>query len=191
MLLAVERKVARMAQVARYHPALVALHWLLALLIISELAFGFFGLAPMPNTSPDKVDILRVHMISGVTILALMTVRFVIRLATAKPPEATTGSPALDKLQRVSHYGFYLLVLLMVGSGFGTAFAAGLPAIVFGHSGDPLPADFDRFAPFKAHETIAALITSFLAVHVVAALYHQYGRKDGLFRRMWFGRRAT
>lgn len=179
-----------MAQVTRYHPALVTLHWLLALLIISELAFGFFGLAPMPNTDPQKVDILRVHMISGVTILVLMAIRFGVRLATAKPPEATTGSPALYKLQPVSHHGFYLLVLLMVGSGFGTAFAAGLPAIVFGHSGAPLPDDFDNFAPFKVHATIGLLITASLAVHVVAAFYHQHGKKDGLFRRMWFGRRT-
>jgi len=26
--------------------------------------------------------------------------------------------------------------------------------------------------------------------HVVAALYHQYWLKDGLFLRMWFGKRS-
>ena len=179
-----------MPQVTRYNPTLVALHWLIALLIISALAFGFFGLAPMPNADPQKVDILRIHMIVGITILVLMTIRFAIRLGTAKPPEASTGNAMLDKLQPVSHYGFYLLVLLMVTSGIGTSILAGLPGIVFGHSGAPLPPTFDTYPPFKAHVVIACLITLFLTVHVAAALYHQYGLKDGLFRRMWFGPRA-
>jgi cytochrome b561 len=29
-----------------------------------------------------------------------------------------------------------------------------------------------------------------IALHVVAALYHQFARRDGLLQRMWFGRRG-
>jgi cytochrome b561 len=39
-----------MGRVSRYHPLLVILHWLLALLIISALSLGFFWLAPTPIT---------------------------------------------------------------------------------------------------------------------------------------------
>ena len=49
-----------MKQVTRYHPLLVALHWLLAFLIIAALFAGFFLLARMPNSDPQKIRVLLV-----------------------------------------------------------------------------------------------------------------------------------
>ena len=43
-----------MRLVSRYHPLLVALHWLLAVLIILMLAGGFFLLARLANADPQK-----------------------------------------------------------------------------------------------------------------------------------------
>jgi hypothetical protein len=57
--------------VSRYHPLLVTLHWLLAVLIIAMLCIGFLVLAPMPSTDPRKIGILLVHMSIGMAILAL------------------------------------------------------------------------------------------------------------------------
>ena len=140
-----------MKQVSRYHPLLVTLHWLLAVLIIATLTVGFFLLAAMPNSDPQKIVVLRVHMAVGMLILALMVIRFIVRMLTARPEKATTGYPLLDRIAPISHYGFYVLVLLMVATGFATAILAGLPAIVFGGSGAPLPPP-SRFIPsFLAH----------------------------------------
>jgi cytochrome b561 len=79
----------------------------------------------------------------------------------------------------------------MVSSGYATALLAGLNRIVFQKSGEPLPASFNVYPSFIAHGTIAALLTAFIALHVLAALYHQFVRRDGLFRRMFFGRRVV
>ncbi|HKF08760.1 MAG TPA: cytochrome b/b6 domain-containing protein, partial [Xanthobacteraceae bacterium] len=117
-----------MKHISRYHPLLVALHWVLAVLIIAELTVGFFGLAA-PSSEPGKIGILRLHMMGGVLILALMVLRFIVRMRTSRPPAATTGYPLLDRIAPVSHYGFYVLVLMMVGSGFATAIIAGLGEI--------------------------------------------------------------
>ena len=106
-----------MKQVTRYHPLLVALHLLLAFLIIAALFAGFFLLARMPNSDPQKIRVLLVHMAAGMTILALMVVRFIVRMLTSRPAPATTGHPFLDRIAPVTHYGFYVLVLLMVGTG--------------------------------------------------------------------------
>jgi cytochrome b561 len=178
-----------MQQVTRYHPLLVTLHWLLAVLIVAALIVGFFILAGMPNSDPHKIRILAAHMAVGMLILALMIIRFLVRMLTSRPAAATTGYPALDRLAPITHYGFYILILLMVGSGYATALLAGLNRIVFQHSGEPLPATFDSFPSFVAHGYIAALLTIFIALHVVAALYHHFVRGDGLLRRMAFGRR--
>jgi cytochrome b561 len=177
--------------VTRYHPLLATLHWLLALFIVAALFLGFAVLAKTPNADPNKILILRAHMTGGVVIFVLMLARFVVRLATARPPVATTGSRLLDRLTPVVHYGFYVLILLMVTSGFAMAFAAGLPAIVFGDSGDPLPASFLIYPARIGHGVIANLLAALIALHVVAALYHQFVKKDGLFRRMGFGRRRV
>jgi cytochrome b561 len=125
-----------MKQVTRYHPLLVTLHWLLAFLIIAALLAGFFLLARMPNSDPQKIRVLLVHMAAGMTILALMVVRFIVRMLTSRPAPATTGHPFLDRIAPVTHYGFYVLVLLMVGTGYATAILAGLNRIVFQGSGN-------------------------------------------------------
>ncbi len=179
-----------MQQVSRYHPLLVTLHWLLAVAIIVTLIAGFFGLAAMPNSDPQKIGALRVHMAGGMLILALMVFRFIVRMATSRPARATTGYPLLDRMAPISHYGFYVLVLLMAGTGFATAILAGLPDIVFGGSGAPLPQSLLIYPTRVAHGYVAALLVGFIIVHVLAALYHQFVRKDGLFRRMFFGRRV-
>jgi cytochrome b561 len=180
-----------MKHVSRYHPLLVTLHWVLALLIIAALIVGFLGLAAMPNSDPQKVTVLRLHMAGGMLILALMVIRFIVRMLTSRPADATTGYPLLDRIAPISHYGFYVLVLVMVGTGFATAILAGLPEIVFGGSGAPLPPTFTIYPSRVAHGYIAALLVGLIVLHVLAALYHQFVRKDGLFRRMFFGRRAS
>jgi cytochrome b561 len=179
-----------MKQVTRYHPLLVALHWLLAFLIIASLFAGFFLLEQMPNSDPQKIRVLLVHMVIGMGILALMVVRFVIRMLTSHPEPATTGYAFLDRLAPVTHYGFYVLVVLMVATGYATAILAGLNRIVFQHSGEPLPESFEAYPTFIAHGFIAFVLAGFVVLHVLAALYHQFVRRDRLFRRIWFGRRA-
>jgi cytochrome b561 len=178
------------ALVSRHHPLLVTLHWLLAVLIIAMLCIGFLVLAPMPSADPQKIGILLVHMSVGMAILALMVARFIGRIRTSRPADATTGYPRLDRLAPIIHYGFYVLVLLMVGSGYATAILAGLNKSVFRGSGDPLPPDFSIYPTFVAHATLAALLAGFIVVHILAALFHQFVLKDRLLRRMLFGQRG-
>jgi cytochrome b561 len=180
-----------MKQVTRYHPLLVILHWLLAILILAALAIGFFLLAGTPNSDPQKIAILRIHMAGGMLILAVMILRFVVRLCTAKPAVASIGDARLDRLAPLAHYGFYVVILLTVGTGYATGLLAGLPAVVFARSGDPLPAHFGIFPTFVAHSWLAIVLAVLIGLHVLAALYHQFVRKECLFRRMGFGRRMV
>ena len=78
----------------------------------------------------------------------------------------------------------------MAGTGFATAILAGLGEIVFGPSGAPLPPTLMIYPTRVAHGTIAAILVGFIVLHVLAAIYHQFVRKDGLFGRMFIGRRV-
>lgn len=173
----------------RYHPFLVALHWLLAFMIIGGLIMGGNVLSETPNNDPEKLFYLRIHMLMGIIILVLMITRLIVRTKSQKPPHADIGNTLLNKLGIYAHYGLYLLVFLMCASGIGISIMAGLPDIVFGGSGAPLPGSFDDLAPRAAHGILATVLAIVIASHVLAALYHQYVRKDGLFSRMWFGQR--
>jgi cytochrome b561 len=177
--------------VSRYHPLLVTLHWVLAALIIATLTLGFFGLATTPNSDPQKIGVLRVHMAGGMLIFALMVIRFVARIRTLRPAHATTGYPLLDRIAPISNYGFYVVVVLMTGTGFTTGILTGLPAIVFSGSGPSLPPTFMIYPTCVAHRYIAVLLVSFIILHVLAVFHHQFVRKDALFRRMYFGRRVA
>jgi cytochrome b561 len=178
-----------MLTLSRYHPALVALHWLLAVLIVAALALGALVMAPLPNGDPMKLEALRSHMGGGVLILLLMLGRLVVRTRTRRPAAASTGSPALDRLAWVSHRMFYGAVLGMAGSGIFMALQTGLPAIVLGGDG-ALPADFWAFPVRTVHYLVSRLLMALVALHVAGALYHTLILRDGLLRRMWFGRRV-
>lgn len=174
----------------KYHPALVALHWLLAFMIAGALIAGGFMLENTPNSDPAKLVSLKRHMSMGIAILVLMIARFVVRLTTKKPPHADIGNDLLNTGARIAHYVLYALAIAMAASGMAIAKEAGLFDIVFGGSGEPLPKDFNDIAPRAAHGVLAIVLSLTIASHVLAALYHQYIRKDSLFSRMWFGNRG-
>lgn len=178
-----------MPQVSRYHPLLVTLHWLLAVLIIAALALGALVMVKIPNTDPMKLEALRSHMLGGGVILLLMLVRLFVRTRTKHPAAPTTGHPTLDWLAWASHRLFYPAVLGMAGSGLFMALQTGLLAIVFAGHG-VLPADFWVFPVRTVHYLFSRLLMALIALHVAGALYHTLILRDGLLRRMVFGRRV-
>lgn len=170
----------------RYHPALVALHWLLAVLLVAALVAGGVVLEDTPNSDPSKVDSLRAHMTLGIAILVLMLVRLAVRLFTRRPAPAVEGP--LAAVAAVTHWGLYAAAIGMAASGMALSVAAGLPGIVFGGEG-ALPADFAGFTARVVHGLFANILMLLILLHVAAALWHQVVRRDGLMARMWFGPR--
>ncbi len=170
----------------RYHPLLVVLHWLSALLIILALLAGLGTLGELPNT-PEKAPMLATHMTMGLIILALTSIRLVVRFTSKKPAPATAGNPILDKIGVATHWLLYLGALGMGLSGLGIASQSGIFPLLAGGE-VALPADFMVYPPRLGHGFIARLLLALIALHVGAALYHQFIRKDGLLGRMWFGK---
>lgn len=158
-------------------------------MIPMALFFGTFVLSTIDNSDPQKFRGLAAHMSIGLFLGALLVVRLIIRIRSETPPHATTGNALLDRIGPATHWVMYLLVALMILSGLGTALGAGLFPIVFGGSGEPLPADFSDLMPRAVHGWVGSVIMIFVALHIAAALYHQIILRDGLFGRMWFGKR--
>jgi len=156
-------------------------------MLLVALVMGTLVLDKTPNTSPEKIDALRGHMVFGGLILVLTLIRLVVRLRTEHPAPVLTGMAFADRLAPLVHWGLYALVIVMAASGIGISILAGLPDIVFGGQG-ALPADFKSFPPRFVHGIVAKLLMLAIALHVGAALFHQLVRKDRLLSRMGFGK---
>jgi cytochrome b561 len=177
-------------QVSRYHWVLVVLHWSLAFLILAALTLGALALVRIPSSDPMKIEALRTHMTGGIAILLLMLVRLSVRLRSARPPDADTGNPWLDRLAVASHRALYVAVLAQAAVGLTMGIETGVVALVLGGH-PPIPDDFWVYPIRTLHYAISRVLMVLIALHVSGALYHTFIRKDGLLRRMWFGRRAV
>lgn len=177
-----------MISVYRYHPVLVALHWILAFFIIAALYLGATKLAPLPATDPGKIEGLRIHMTGGIVLLTLMLLRLAARNVTTLPPKASAGHPFLDALARISHWALYGAVIAMAAMGVMLAVESGLIGLVFGKTVS-VPADLWVYWPRTAHYVISRVLMALIALHISGALFHTFVLKDGLLRRMLFGRR--
>ena len=173
----------------KYHPSLVALHWVLALGVIL-LLFGGTMLAGLESGDPDRAFGMTGHMIMANVVLVLMTIRLIIRAKTEKPAPADIGNALLNKGAALAHYVMYLLVFAMAASGWAMAISAGLPSILFGEATSAAPEDLTVYPARVAHGVVATVFMLTIAAHFVAALYHKFVRKDGLLSRMWFGKRT-
>jgi cytochrome b561 len=69
----------------------------------------------------------------------------------------------------------------------GMLVLSGAGAVVFGAEAATVLPDFWAYAPRIPHGAGARLLLALLMLHVGAAFYHQFIRRDGLMRRMRFG----
>lgn len=166
----------------RYHPLLVVLHWLIALLVLASLTAGFI-LKGLPN-DPSKLAPLDIHMTLGTLIMFLMVARLFTRYMTQRPAPVDSGSPFLNKLAGLVHALLYVAVIAMSIAGMNIASQAGLNT-----PGAKLPIDFFAFPARYGHKFIAILLVLLISLHLGAWAYHEFIKKDKLMSRMGFGKR--
>jgi len=192
----------------RYHPVHVTLHWLIALGVFFNLYLGIFVFSQRGRGS---FQFQPIHMIVGITLLVLILVRLALRYTVKRPADATAGHKLLDIIAKIVHYGLYLSVLtvtvlgvvftvqngelqsLFTGSrpefnGPPPGFSPPAPGEFQGRPGGGPPGGFR--SPLRIfHRMTAYLLALLLGIHILAAIYHQFIRKDHLFARMWYGSR--
>jgi cytochrome b561 len=160
------------------------LHWLIALLIVGLGILGLVMVEMVPSF--DKLKVFALHKSVGITVLVLVGLRFVWRLAHRAPPPV----PA-PHWQQVSatlvHGALYVLMFVMPLSGWLFNSAANFPLQWFGlfnlpalWSADPA---VKRIA-LQIHEYGFWTLAILVLVHAAAALKHHYFDHDDTLRRM-------
>lgn len=176
----------------RYHMFAVWLHWILATLIIGILILGFFIMGNVPKAI--RGDFYTLHKTLGVLILYFSLVRIGWRVLNPPPPMVSTLKPYEKFLARLTHFSFYVLMILMPLSGWAMVSTSRFPTKLFNAiEWPPLPFMASLAGPAKkaAHEALengheigAFLIAAVLILHIAAALKHQLMDKDGTASRM-------
>lgn len=172
-----------MSEVKRYHPALIVLHWLLALAIAGVFVMGAFVLDGMKNDAPEKVQLLQMHILGGVSIMLLTIVRLIVRIKTATPAAVVTDNPKMDKVGTSVQHALYLLTVLAAMSGMALSIKADLLNVLFRQVGS-LPPDFEGYAAHGVHAAMAMALIALTVVHVAGALKHQLVLKNNILARM-------
>jgi len=180
---------------ARYNSVAIALHWLIALAIIINIALGLY-FADMANSDPDKFPLAQLHKSIGLTVLVLSLIRVVWRLIHPAPPLPEGMSPPLRLAAHASHFLLYFLIIAIPLSGWALVSSSplGLPTMYFGWFAWPeLPylSELPRAAKkvwsheFGAtHVFLAWSVIVLLTIHFAAALYHHFVRRDVVLARM-------
>jgi len=171
-----------------YGTVAVSIHWVTAVLILVLIVSGFRAAGTMDPAA--KAAILRVHVPIAIGVLALTILR-IVWWAFDRKPEPVAGSPHWqERTARMVHVLLYVVILGMIASGIGMIALSGAAPIIFGGEGALLP-DFWKYPPRVPHGIGAWLLLGLLVLHVGAALYHHFVRRDGLLWRMWFGERPA
>ena len=102
----------------RYGAVSMALHWIIAILIVVQLCLGWYMNEVLPDHTPAQAAVQTLPISVGLTILLLVLVRIGVRLAYPPPPLPAGIAPWERVLVRASHALFYILLLIMPLSGW-------------------------------------------------------------------------
>lgn len=157
-----------MSALKGYSATQIVLHWLVAGLILFQLVFGeamsTAWRAVRRDMAPDMTLAVWAHIIAGIAVLVFALWRLQLR-ATRGAPEAPADTALMMAAATWGHRALYAVMLLTPITGllawYGGVVEAG-----------------------EVHEWFKPVIIVLVAGHVLAALYHQFIRKDGLLVRM-------
>jgi cytochrome b561 len=158
-------------------------HWLVSALIVLMLIFGYL-LDDIPKDYQPAA--YNLHKLTGLTILALMLLRLVWTLINPKPVLPADTMPWERLSERLVHFMFYFFAILMPLAGWVGAVAARKPPHL-GNFNFELPIPQDKVlahAAFDVHGIVAIVLIVLISIHVLAALYHHFIRKDNILMRM-------
>jgi cytochrome b561 len=160
-------------------------HWSVAILVIGLLVGGL-TMTDL-KTSPEKFKLYALHKSVGLTVLALMLLRFAWRGIDPRPHDLAGLPPAARFAARAAHRLFYVVLLAMPISGWVYNSAANFPLQWFGLVQLPAIVAADKELKHLAHEVhewLAWTLIALLLVHVAAALKHHFIDGDDTLRRM-------
>lgn len=169
---------------ARFNPLQRLLHWLMALCILAML---FIGVGMVSTIMPKYLTLVAIHKPLGIAILVLALIRLALRLRFGSPSLPADLPEPMKLAAHLSHYALYALMIAMPLIGWAMLSAAAYPVVLV--PGWNLPAilpQSDRLHTllWNAHFYLAFAFFAVILLHVAAALFHAFVRRDEVFGSM-------
>lgn len=167
----------------RYDLVAQLLHWAMAGILLYLIFFSQY------EDVPDAVmeGRIELHAGLGLFVVLLGLFRFYWRQTRPRPSEMSDAPRWQNLAARYTHQAFYGLFLLAPAAGVVLAGLVAYPVRIFGfvEISDWL-SDNKEAAEFvnSVHGFTADLILYLFIIHVAAAIYHQFIKRDGLIWRM-------
>lgn len=158
-----------MSSTSGYSPWQIRLPWLAAVLIVLQVVLhepiAAAWKALQDGASPAFDPVVAGHVAGGIAIFLFTLWRLVLR-ARRGAPAAPDADPAAIRLAAMAtHVALYALMLLMPISGALAWFGGVVTAAA-------------------VHAAMVPALIALVGLHVLAVLWHQFGRRDGVLRRM-------
>lgn len=174
-----------MSKTSGYTGTAKTLHWLILALLIAQFTFAW----TMPNIGRNTpvTTLISLHFTFGIVILAVAAMRLVWRVTHGEPPPEDGVPPWQTASARVIHWLLYALLFVVPLLGWINASWRNMPIVMFGH---PLPQLVATRAPGwswsgDVHSVLASYVMlTLVGLHVAAALYHYFIRRDRVLQRM-------
>ena len=169
----------------RYGSAMIAMHWLMLLLIVSVYACielrEFY-----PKGSEPRETLKQWHFMLGLSVFLLVWLRLGLSLAQVRPAIQPGPPPWQRSVSKIVHVALYALMISQPLLGWLVLSAEGKSIPFFGLSLPPLVAEDEHLAELieEIHEVVGTSGYFLITLHAVAALLHHYVMRDNTLVRM-------
>jgi len=158
-----------MPQPKGYTRLQIVLHWLIVILLagmfLNEDAISDAFRLLLRQGSFEQSPLVIAHVFGGISILVLVTVRFVIKARRGAPPQPEHEPEILKLAATFAHLGLYALMFLVPIAGI---------VAWFGQQG----------WAGEVHQVLQTLLLILAGLHVAGAFYQQFVLKSDVLKRM-------
>ena len=173
------------ADFKRYTNTAIALHWIMALLLVALFVIGFY-MVDLPEKSKERAYFFALHKSIGLTMALLALMRLMWRF-THKPPHLPDLLQTFERrLATATHHLLYLAMFVQPISGYLSSSFSGYKTKLWGvplpHWGWKSPTLNELFT--EIHGISAVILLTLVAVHIVAAIRHIYRGEHVILQRI-------
>lgn len=175
-------------KIQKYTLPAIALHWVIALLIIILFAMGLYMVELPEGVTPSvRAPWFAWHKTIGILVFLLLLIRVIWRFTHQPPALPDTVSAAQKKFISVMHKLFYVSMFIQPISGYLSSSFSGYKTKFFGY---PLPQWGWKDEQFNQlfgnlHEISAVILASFIVIHLAGIVSHKLkGDGQSIMQRM-------
>jgi cytochrome b561 len=163
-----------------------ALHWIVAALVLGLFAQGLW-MEDLPRA--QRVLQTWLHAAFGISLLFVSALAFVWWLVNPAPAEPPAMPAWQRHAARLAHWALYGLIFAVTVTGWALTGTMREPVAIELIGLIPVPQLLGPGSGYhgmleETHEVLANALIALAAVHVAAALYHHFVRRDGVLLRM-------